>query len=68
MSDPIDGHLMQAVFYYCRYCPKCKEHVEADKKFDIWNLPKYLVIHLKRFQYSRYLREKIDTFVDYPVQ
>lgn len=42
------------------YCPRCKKHQEADKKFDLWSLPQYLIIHLKRFQYSRWFREKIE--------
>ena len=35
------------------YCPNCKEFVEATKKFDLWKLPRVLVIHLKRFSYNR---------------
>jgi ubiquitin carboxyl-terminal hydrolase 4/11/15 len=50
------------------YCPVCKEHQQATKKFDIWELPQILVIHLKRFSYSRYWRDKLDTFIDYPVR
>jgi ubiquitin C-terminal hydrolase len=49
------------------YCPKCKEFVQATKKFDIWSLPDVLVIHLKRFQYNKYSRDKLDTYVDYPL-
>jgi len=33
------------------YCPDCKEHVEAYKKFDIYKAPPLLVVHLKRFSY-----------------
>ncbi len=36
-----------------RYCPRCKAHVCADKKLDLWNLPEVLVVHLKRFSYTR---------------
>ena len=36
------------------YCPQCKDFVQAFKKFDVWKLPDILVIHLKRFSYSRY--------------
>ena len=36
------------------YCPNCKEHVQASKKFDLWKMPEILVIHLKRFSYNRY--------------
>lgn len=50
------------------YCPRCKEFVQATKKFDIWSLPEVLVIHLKRFQYNRYSRDKLDTFVDFPIE
>uniref|UniRef100_A0A1J3FN28 Ubiquitin carboxyl-terminal hydrolase n=1 Tax=Noccaea caerulescens TaxID=107243 RepID=A0A1J3FN28_NOCCA len=49
------------------YCPNCKEHRQANKKLDLWKLPDVLVIHLKRFTYCRYSKDKIDTFVDYPV-
>jgi ubiquitin carboxyl-terminal hydrolase 4/11/15 len=50
------------------FCPRCKKHQEATKKFDLWNLPKVLIIHLKRFSYSRFWRDKLDTIVDFPVQ
>lgn len=48
------------------YCPRCKTFQEAFKKLDLWKLPEYLVIHLKRFHYDKSVRKKIDTFVDYP--
>ena len=51
-----------------RFCPVCKRHQQATKKFDIWRLPRILVIHLKRFSYTRYWRDKLDTFVDYPTR
>lgn len=50
------------------YCPGCKEHRQATKKLDLWKLPDILVVHLKRFSYSRYLKNKLDTFVNFPVQ
>lgn len=49
------------------YCPKCKKHQQATKKFDIWSLPKVLIIHLKRFSFSRSWRDKIDTLVEFPI-
>lgn len=50
------------------YCSKCKEFQQATKKFDLWRLPPILVVHLKRFSYrNRYYREKLETFVDYPI-
>lgn len=50
------------------YCPRCKKHQQATKKFDLWKAPDVLVVHLKRFSNSRTLRDKIDTFVDFPVE
>ncbi|KAG9445256.1 hypothetical protein H6P81_016596 [Aristolochia fimbriata] len=49
------------------YCPSCKKHRQASKKLDLWRLPKILVIHLKRFSYSRYSKNKLETFVDFPI-
>ncbi|WVZ91328.1 hypothetical protein U9M48_037516 [Paspalum notatum var. saurae] len=49
------------------YCPGCKEHRQASKKLDLWRLPEILIIHLKRFSYSRYTKNKLETFVDFPI-
>ncbi|KAJ7714742.1 hypothetical protein B0H16DRAFT_1617898 [Mycena metata] len=49
------------------YCPQCKKHQQATKKFDLWKAPDVLVVHLKRFSNSRTLRDKIDAFVEFPV-
>ncbi|TFK75037.1 cysteine proteinase [Pluteus cervinus] len=50
------------------YCPQCKEHQQATKKFDLWKAPDVLAVHLKRFSNSRMLRDKIDAFVDFPIE
>ncbi|XP_072329060.1 ubiquitin carboxyl-terminal hydrolase 4 isoform X2 [Scyliorhinus torazame] len=50
------------------YCPTCKKHQQATKKFDLWSLPKILVVHLKRFSYNRYWRDKLDTLVEFPIR
>lgn len=49
------------------YCPNCKEHQQASKKLDLWRLPEVLVFHLKRFSYSRFMKNKLETFVDFPI-
>lgn len=51
-----------------RFCPSCKMHQQANKKLDIWRLPEILIIHLKRFSYSWILKNKLETFVDFPIQ
>jgi ubiquitin carboxyl-terminal hydrolase 4/11/15 len=50
------------------YCSKCKEHKCANKKIDLWALPEILVISLKRFSYTRFSREKIEDFVNFPIK
>ncbi|KAG2299984.1 hypothetical protein Bca52824_036456 [Brassica carinata] len=49
------------------YCPGCKEHRQAIKKLDLWRLPEILVIHLKRFSYSRFMKNKLEAYVDFPI-
>lgn len=51
-----------------RYCPVCKKHQLATKKLDLWSLPEVLIIHLKRFSYTKFTREKLDTIVDFPLR
>jgi len=50
------------------YCPSCKKHQQATKKFDLWSLPKILVVHLKRFSYNSFWRDKLDTLVSVPLR
>jgi ubiquitin carboxyl-terminal hydrolase 4/11/15 len=51
------------------YCSQCKEHRRAFKKFDLWKLPKILIIQLKRFSYrNKHWREKIETQVQFPLE
>ncbi|CAI4226860.1 unnamed protein product [Auanema sp. JU1783] len=50
------------------YCPQCKKHQRASKKLELWKLPEILIVHLKRFQYSRWTREKLEQLVQIPVR
>ncbi|KAI9024965.1 hypothetical protein CLU79DRAFT_718102 [Phycomyces nitens] len=50
------------------YCPSCKKHQRATKKFDLWRMPEIMVVHLKRFNHSRTLRDKIDALIDFPTE
>ncbi|UMM28022.1 hypothetical protein L5515_011048 [Caenorhabditis briggsae] len=50
------------------YCPKCKKHERATKQLDMWKLPEILVLHLKRFQYTKWSREKLTWEVVIPVR
>uniref|UniRef100_A0AAQ5Y366 Ubiquitin carboxyl-terminal hydrolase n=1 Tax=Amphiprion ocellaris TaxID=80972 RepID=A0AAQ5Y366_AMPOC len=50
------------------YCPVCKKHQLATKKLDLWSLPEVVIIHLKRFSYTKFTREKLDSIVDFPLR
>lgn len=50
------------------YCPRCKEHRRASKKFELWKTPDILVMHLKRFSSSALRRDKLDVMVDFPLE
>ncbi|GAA6017044.1 hypothetical protein JCM11491_006140 [Sporobolomyces phaffii] len=50
------------------YCSACKDFKQATKKVEIWKAPDVLVFALKRFSSGRYSRDKIDDFVDFPLE
>ncbi len=50
------------------YCPRCKEHRRASKRFELWKSPDILVIHLKRFSAQGRFRDKLDVSVDFPIK
>jgi ubiquitin carboxyl-terminal hydrolase 4/11/15 len=45
----------------------CKKHTKATKQLQFYSLPPILIIQFKRFSHKDGLREKIETFVDYPI-
>lgn len=49
------------------YCPNCKTHQQANKKLDLWRLPEILIIHLKRFSFNQFFKNKLETYVDFPI-
>jgi ubiquitin carboxyl-terminal hydrolase 4/11/15 len=50
------------------YCPRCKLHQRATKKFELWKTPDILIVHLKRFSSSSTRRDKLDVLVDFPIE
>lgn len=48
-------------------CSKCKK-TSFTKKMTFWRLPRILVIHLKRFNFGRFKRDKLDTSVKFPLK
>jgi len=50
------------------YCSQCREHKMAKKSLRLWRAPEILVVHLKRFSYTTYSRNKVESFVEYPLE
>lgn len=48
-------------------CPKCKK-TNFSKQMTFWRLPRILVIHLKRFNFGRFRRDKLDNAVKFPLK
>jgi hypothetical protein len=46
------------------FCPQCKKHQKATKKMEIYQVPNFLIIHLKRFRNNN----KIDCVIDFPIE
>eukprot|EP00800_Vazella_pourtalesii_P004852 TRINITY_DN1561_c0_g1_i13.p1 TRINITY_DN1561_c0_g1~~TRINITY_DN1561_c0_g1_i13.p1 ORF type:complete len:553 (+),score=134.80 TRINITY_DN1561_c0_g1_i13:1284-2942(+) len=49
------------------YCSTCKGKKAGIKKLDLLDTPDVLVVHLKRFRQVGYLRQKLDTLIEYPL-
>lgn len=50
------------------YCGKCRKHVQATKKMEVYRLPKILIIHLKRFKQHGYYGTKINKTIHFPIE
>lgn len=49
------------------FCGRCRGHVQARKKLDLWRLPELLVVLIKRFEHARGGRVKLDAPVSFPL-
>lgn len=53
------------------YCSKCKDHVPAFKKMEIYKTPEFLIVHLKRFSHQRnsmFGSRKLNMLIEFPVE
>lgn len=53
------------------YCSKCKDHVPAFKKMEIYKTPEFLVVHFKRFSHTRnsvFGSRKLNIQIDFPIE
>ena len=50
------------------YCSKCKDHVEATKKMELYTTAPYMVLSLNRFkQHNTYFKEKLEDLIEFPI-
>ena len=50
------------------YCSKCKDHVEATKKMELYTTAPYMVLSLNRFkQHNTYFKEKLEDLIKFPI-
>jgi ubiquitin C-terminal hydrolase len=49
-------------------CDCCKKRQRCEKRLTVHRWPSILVIHIKRFQYTTYSREKLSTSVIFPTK
>ncbi len=49
-------------------CTNCQKRQPSTKKFWFRKLPNVLCMHIKRFQWTGFLRSKIDVFVQFPLR
>ncbi|KAI8910157.1 hypothetical protein EDD86DRAFT_265606 [Gorgonomyces haynaldii] len=50
------------------HCPRCKTPRRATKRLTIARLPLVLLIHLKRFSFDGPFRDKVETYVEFPIK
>ena len=77
-SSSSDVSLVECLNFYIKpedmtgdnkaYCSKCKTHQKSTKKLEVFRFPEILVLHFKRFAYSKGTREKINTTVTFPLK
>ncbi|XP_074597690.1 ubiquitin carboxyl-terminal hydrolase 3-like [Brevipalpus obovatus] len=49
------------------HCPNCKKKQRFTKRFWVRRLPNVLCLHLKRFWWNNFYRNKLDTYVEFPI-
>jgi len=52
------------------YCGKCKDHVVASKKMEVYRAPQFLIIHFKRFSHRGGIfgSRKINEAIQFPIE
>jgi len=50
------------------YCSKCQEFRIQTKRMSLWRFPPFVIIHLKRFQFTQHMRRKLRDLVVFPIE
>lgn len=51
------------------YCNRCKDHVEATKKIEVYRVPPVLILCLQRFKsHGNYFKEKLEDNISFPLE
>ncbi|KAJ3211545.1 ubiquitin-specific protease doa4 [Dinochytrium kinnereticum] len=50
------------------HCPRCKTRRRTKKTLTVSRLPTVLIVHLKRFYFQGPFKDKIETYVDFPIK
>ncbi|CAG7734055.1 unnamed protein product [Allacma fusca] len=67
IQDCLDRLLEMEELSVLLHCNRCSTKQRFSKTMNVENLPKYLIVHLKRFEYVNSLLAKISTLVEYPL-
>lgn len=65
LYDSFDNYFSQKENVDDWKCDKCKKDTSCYKTSELWNIPNYLIIHLKRFDNNG---KKNTNFVDFPLE
>ncbi|TPX70604.1 hypothetical protein SpCBS45565_g01590 [Spizellomyces sp. 'palustris'] len=68
LSECLAEFAMKEILEEPYKCDNCKSHQKASKSLKLYRCPEILVLHLKRFTYSYYSRDKIETNVKFPAE
>ncbi|KAJ3100042.1 ubiquitin-specific protease doa4 [Phlyctochytrium planicorne] len=50
------------------HCPRCKTRRRTKKTLTVSRLPVVLIVHLKRFYFEGPFKDKLETYVDFPIE
>ncbi|KAI8838388.1 hypothetical protein BC829DRAFT_364889 [Chytridium lagenaria] len=68
ITDCLSEFATEEVLEQLYRCGRCKSDQKASKSLRLYRCPEVLVLHLKRFSYTMFSRDKIETKVSFPLE